>query len=324
MQRIAVAIVHGIEINDPDFADTPTKLLLDAFTDALGSTQPAAEEALVIEPIHWAPHAQDRQQELFTQVYGQDSTRFFDEEITDTVKKLNAGSTRELWPLIGSLLRPTIGDLEELHWPTARWLMMHFVGDVIAYDGANYEAVHATFARGLANLAKRAGPHAPLCVIAHSFGTVLASDYFYDQQHPRRKLASQAVNAARGTSLLAKGHTLAWLYTMGSPLALWSLRYSPGKKKMSKPIAFPGRKTAERYPTLATEWVNIYEKDDIIAYPLRVLSEEYADTVSEDREVEVGDRPVTWTPLTHSFYWSDRRVMDPIGAALANGWEQIN
>lgn len=328
MQPTAVAIVHGIEIEDPSFAETPTKLLTEAFTAAAGPDGPDPEAALVVEPIHWAPDLQQRQQELFDRVFETDSGEFFETTIAETITEINAGSTWHLVPLLASMAGQTSGNLTRLHWPTARWLMIHFIGDVIAYDRsgdrANYNAIHTTFANGLANLADRAGPDAPLCVLAHSFGTVLANDYFYDQQHPRRTQVAEAVNQARGDSPLARGHTLSWLYTMGSPLALWSLRYQKSTRKMSKPIAFPGRRVAKNFPDLATEWVNFYDKDDIIAYPLRGLSDHYAATVTEDRAVDVREFPVSQTPLTHPFYWTDRTVMDQIGAALATGWQHIN
>lgn len=327
MQPIAVAIVHGIEIEDDNFADTPRKLLLDGFADAVGAPVPDPEQALVIKGIHWAPDAEPRQRALFERVFQAETDEYFEATITKTIKSLNAGRTRSLVPLMASAANRTVGDLDQLHWPAARWLLMHFVGDAIAYDrcggAANYHAAHAAFAEGLASLAAEAGPTAPLCVIAHSFGTVLASDYFYDQQQPPgRKLTAPEVRHARGSSPLARGHTLAWLYTLGSPLALWSLRYS--NAALDQPIAFPGAKVAEHYPDLEPEWINFYDKDDIVAYPLRVLSDEYRETVTEDREVRVRELPLSMTPLAHPFYWSDRVVMDPIAGALAAAWEQIN
>jgi len=333
MQRIGVAIVHGIEIADPDFAATPTKLLYEGFREVMGPNGPDPEEALVVKPIHWAPELEDRQRELFAQVYDESNEPgvFFDERVRPTVERLNAGERMQLFPMMLSIADRTRGDLRQLNWPAARWLMMHFIGDVIAYDspysGTNYRAIHARFAAGLAELADEVGDEAPLCVIAHSLGSVLASDYFYDQQ--TRHLWKE-VRAAQGSSALAKGQTLAWMYTMGSPLALWSLKYPstsqqlPGDEpKMSKPIEVPVHQIAQRYPELNTEWINFYDKDDIIAYPLEGLSEEYANVV-DDRDVRVHTFPFSWTPLTHSFYWADRVVMDPIAQTLATGWQHLN
>ena len=74
MQRIGVAIVHGIEIEDDHFADIPTKLLREGFAESLGRTVPTPRRRSVIKPVHWAPDTQARQKELFDLVYQEDST----------------------------------------------------------------------------------------------------------------------------------------------------------------------------------------------------------------------------------------------------------
>ena len=48
----------------------------------------------------------------------------------------------------------------------------------------------------LAELAQEAGPDAPLCVIAHSLGTIIASNYLYDLQvDPVKHLIGDNVRA---------------------------------------------------------------------------------------------------------------------------------
>ena len=46
-----IAIVHGIEIEDRNFAETPKKLLTEAFAAAVGPDGPDPEAALVVEPL---------------------------------------------------------------------------------------------------------------------------------------------------------------------------------------------------------------------------------------------------------------------------------
>lgn len=329
MQRIAVAIVHGVEIDDPNFATTPTRLLKKGFAEAMGRDGPDPDDALVIEPVFWAPHLESRQRGLFARMYPEQGEAAFDDELSGVVRRVNAGSVSSLVPLLVSLLRPTLPSMSTLHYPTLRWIMVHFVGDVIAYDRAaspaNYATAHQALARGLAALARKAGDDAPLCVIAHSFGSVLVSDYVYDQQESARTgrdLVLPEVQAVMGNSPLARGETLAWLFTMGSPLALWSLRYADGD--MAKPIDVPGTGLADRHPDLGGEWVNLYEKDDVMAYPLRPLGPAYQQVVTEDREISLLGFPVSATPLVHPFYWSDRAVMDGIARGLAEGWRVLN
>ena len=138
----------------------------------------------------------------------------------------------------------------------------------------------------------------------------------------KRKYLSPVVEHAMGPSPLAGGETLAWMYTMGSPMALWSLRYD--KAELDKPIDFPAPALADHHPKLQGEWVNIYEKDDVIAYPLRPLSDEYKRVVREDRSVRVKPPLLEFTPLVHPFYWADRSVVAPIARKLAEGWRQLN
>ena len=92
----------------------------------------------------------------------------------------------------------------------------------------------------------------------------------------------------------------------------------------NRPIDFPAPQLAEHYPDLEGQWVNIYEKDDIMAYPLRPLSDAYAGVVEEDRAVTVKGLPISMTPLVHPFYWSDRAVIRPIARRLAESWLRLN
>ncbi len=73
-------------------------------------------------------------------------------------------------------------------------------------------------------------------------------------------------------------------YTLGSPIALWSLRY----RNFGKPIQVPSLKFGNHYRNLVGEWVNFYDKADIIGYPLKELNADYNAAVTSDRAVRVG------------------------------------
>src|SRR5207253_10691024 len=71
-----------------------------------------------------------------------------------------------------------------LGWTGLREFMVDFAADAIAYQPISsrrdaYDRVHAVFADSLRRLAQQAGPRAPLCVISHSLGTVIACNFFY-------------------------------------------------------------------------------------------------------------------------------------------------
>ncbi|NJP98535.1 hypothetical protein HCN51_55500 [Nonomuraea sp. FMUSA5-5] len=339
MNSIAVAFAHGVEIDAPGFAARPAAMLRAAFARAAGMSRTDADDALIVEAVTWAPHIEQRQRELFARMYSEEGARtFFDGQLERLVKRLDAGRAGALVPLAGWLLLPFLPGIpglrglrgsRGLRYPGARWLLLHFGGDIIAYDRqrneANYVAAHESLARALARLAEKAGDAAPLCVLAHSFGSVLVSDYVYDQQETLRgrKLVPDRVRAAMGTSALARGETLAWLYTMGSPLALWSLRYPDAT--LDRPLDFPGPDIAGRRTALQSEWVNFHDPDDVAAYPLRPLGPAYEQQVTMDGAIEVrGPWPPFQTPLVHPFYWTDGTLMEAVGRSLAKGWRHLN
>jgi hypothetical protein len=327
VNRIAVLLVHGVEIQDPEFAVAATELLKKRFSEHVGRRGPSADDALVIETVHWAPVLEVRQRELFGKMYGPGTEKFF-EGVVRNVKELNRGSKLALPRFLASAAVQQVPfNGGGLHWPTARWVMTHFIGDAIAYpqtgDRSNYDAIHETYARALRVLATRAGPEAPLSVLSHSFGTIISSDHFYDLASPK-KLVPAAVEAVSQGTPLERGETLCWFYTMGSPMALWSLRYPDAK--LDRPIEVPSPKIANhhaRHPALRGEWINFYDDDDIISYPLQPLSAEYQGRVA-DRRVALTVPGLSWSPAVHPFYWSDAVVMDPIAKSLAEGFRAIN
>ncbi|MEB3103590.1 chemotaxis protein [Ferviditalea candida] len=210
-------------------------------------------------------------------------------------------------------------------WIPLRSIFIHYLGDAIAYQpvsgrasgkpdnfipaGSIYEDIHERFAQTLSRLADKAGGDAPLCVVSHSLGTVIASNYFYDLQH--RKMAVKA-RRVMGTdaSRLERGETLTHFYTLGSPIALWTLRHDD----FGIPIRVPCPEMSSRGNAIG-EWVNFYDKDDIIAYPIKNLSRQYNAAVTEDLEINcAGFR--SWTPFAHGMYFKTKSVLNRIAASL--------
>lgn len=323
-QRLAVTFIHGVEISDPQFASTATRKLRRAFAR---HAQVDADQALVIEPTYWAPELQTIQDELFRRCFGTSREGFFT-RLTEWVTAINAGSATRLLLLTATGVLRRVPGVGELHYPTLRWLVTQFLGDAVAYqitpsDRELYDRIHARVAEAVQRLAEQAGATAPLCVIAHSLGTVIASNYFYDlevqYQGQRRKLVSPAVSK-RISSPLERGETLAFMYTLGSPIALWTQRFP----NFGVPLTVPAPALPRHHKTLAGEWVNFYSRDDLIAYPLRTLSPAYRKQVTEDRPVLVGPWWASRTPLSHLSYWNDEAVIDPIAKTLARAWQKLN
>jgi hypothetical protein len=315
---IAVLFVHGVEVRDPRYAEAAIGRLRREFAKRADGRE-GADRALVIEPAYWIPAVADHENRVFERTF-EAKTRPYFRVLDRLVAKVDAGSLLALVPLGAAGALPLVPGIGSLHYPTLRWAVTYFLGDAVAYQLTSqqtgkegrvvYDKIHQRIDMALHSLAKRAGPDAPLCVIAHSLGTVIASDHIWDCQHssPRRSQGN--------STSLERCETLAFFYTLGSPIALWTLRFASG----GEPIAFPSRGLATRYPELRPAWVNFYDRDDVIGYPLRGLNDKYREVVTEDRAVAVGPRLVRNTPVAHPWYWNDSSVMGPIGAALADAW----
>src|SRR5699024_5352203 len=151
-----------------------------------------------------------------------------------------------------------------------RQFVVEFLGDAIAYQptsfgGQNYDRIHATLAETLLRLKGKAGRSAPLCVISHSLGSVVAGNYFLDLQEKREYKMGEKTKQSLGDTPLEKGDTLSLFYTMGSPMALWSVRYLD----FGSPICIPAPGLVDLYPNIKGEWLNFYDRDDVLAYPLK-------------------------------------------------------
>ena len=284
-QKIAVAIIHGVGKQDPTFADGMAQELKGRFAKELGQQiqDPASE--LAILPVYWAPAVQDAEEELW--------------------RRMKRGG--------------------EMDFTTLRRFLVDFAADAIAYqptpkDRRIYDGIHEKFAESLNRLAAEAGEKAPLCVIAHSLGSVIASNYFYDLQHPKRPLIAARVKKKIGDTPLERGETFTLFYTLGSPIAMWSLRYP----NFGVPIEVPSPGLSKHYPDLAGEWVNYYDEDDVIAYPLKTLNEAYRKAIKADREINAGGLLSSWNPVSHLGYWTDNDVTKPIARELARTWRTVN
>ena len=119
------------------------------------------------------------------------------------------------------------------------------LGDGVAYqpvpgNADPYDQIHQLVANVLGELDAAAGPDAPLSIIAHSLGAVIASNFVWDAQHGTLPTPT--------ASPLGRCETLTNFYTMGSPLAIWGLRYPD----FGDPIAVP----SSTQTALPGEWIS--------------------------------------------------------------------
>ncbi|MBK8023289.1 MAG: hypothetical protein IPK19_18130 [Chloroflexi bacterium] len=280
-QKIAVAIVHGIGSQDQTFAD---KMIAELRWRC--GEQVSAD--LVMRGVHWAPILRDVETEL--------------------------------------IARTTAGGPQRQAF--LRRFLIELMGDAFAYqpvrsDRTVYDSIHALIAETLRLLSEEAGPYAPLCIVAHSLGTIIASNFIYDLQvESFRPMIGERTREEMGSPAtpLEAGETLSLLYTLGSPLAIWSLRYA----NFGKPITMPAPHLNRYFPDLKGEWVNFYDADDMVGFPIKTLNEYYGAMVTEDRPVNVGRIIESWNPLSHLGYWTDDDILEPIAGSLCRVWDEVN
>lgn len=318
MTKIAVAMLHGMgkqEKNMPgDNMPIMERALIARFDEILRSNGHDPAGQLAVERVYWGEVIQDGEDALWS-----------------ALKKANR-----------------LG-----HWGSliSRRFMVDSLADAVAYqrndppeadpdsteedDAAEptlpnyYEQTHEKVAESLKALAASADENSPLCIIAHSLGAIIASNYLYDLQtfidKPKEpgtnKYIPTAVQDIMGENPLERGETLTYLYTMGNPLALWSLRYYP---YFTSPITVPAPELPNYHPNLGGGWVNFYAPNDIGGYPLRVLNDAYEKAVKKDIVVNHWNPFIRWTVAAHQMYWTHKAVIERIADSLADTWIAVN
>ena len=174
------------------------------------------------------------------------------------------------------------------------WLRTDFaaesVSDIIGYDNdLAYDKIHERLLEEMNSLVVSNEKHS-FSIIAHSLGTVIASDFVYDNQKKHGVLHEKFVFNN--------------FFTLGSPLALFALQY--GIELFKSPI---------RIENPTGQWINIFDLDDPIAYPLRNLNDAYERAVHLDCQVNTGGFGVS-----HTRYFNNQYVQETIAAKLAEDW----
>ncbi len=161
-QKITVAIIHGIGTANEDFVDETkpdkfaggiAKPLKSRFAALMGEKLEDADSKLKIKPVYWAPILQRPQNELWDRLEVKNLSSFF---------RLREFVFHSLADSIGYQITPSKRNI--------------------------YDQVHEKFAETLKELAKDGDEKAPLCIIAHSLGSVIASNYIWDLQNKKANI----------------------------------------------------------------------------------------------------------------------------------------
>jgi len=177
-----------------------------------------------------------------------------------------------------------------------RWVM-GALGDPATYLSGYFKSgqpaygdIHESLRASLAALESRLTAAAPLVVLAHSLGSVIVSNYIWDEQQNRPSV---------GRSSFERMETLTGFVTYGSNIPLFLPPHRPAVC-----IRFPHPSLPADLAAVAA-WENIYDPDDIIGYPLSQIWDDPQGTQITDVTINVGTWPVSETPFSHTLYNKD-------------------
>lgn len=185
------------------------------------------------------------------------------------------------------------------------------------YDNSVYEQAQMEIARALLAILATRGPDTPIVLLAHSLGCQVMSSFIYDAQ---KRAGGGAVAAGiwkpgrMADSLTAEQRkflqcgTVRTFVTTGCNIPVF---VSAHQRMDVKPIIKPNP---------GFTWLNLYDPDDALGWPLQPLEGGY-ETLVEDRVVNAGQGILdfmtkSWNPLSHTAYWTDDEVIKPLATLL--------
>jgi len=280
MSQVALIAVHGMGETPPDYADG----MMAALRTRLG---PLASQA-VMRSVYYHRILYDNQRSVWD--------------------RTSAGAT--------------------VRYDALRKFVLYGLGDAAGLEnrkevpGSVYELAQGEIASALLS-AHAARPGMPVVFVAQSLGGQVLSSYIYDAQKAAsgkpvgagiwRNIDAWA-GAALGRTLTASelsflsAGTCAGLVTTGCNIPIFVAAH---KEMHIIPIA---------PPTSLFKWINYYDPDDVLGWPLQPLSQGYRALV-EDRPINASGGlgsllTRSWNPLSHNSYWADAAVLDAIAGML--------
>ena len=136
----------------------------------------------------------------------------------------------------------------------------------------------------------------PMLILAHSLGGHIISNYIWDIQN------SSTLNTSDFEQFLS----LSGIITFGCNIPLFTFAFDK-----VIPIQFPPKQLDSDLKKKA-KWLNYYDPDDVLGYPLKTINDEYNKVVDEDISINVGGVFSSWNPASHTEYWTDNSFTKPL------------
>lgn len=136
-----------------------------------------------------------------------------------------------------------------------------------------YGSIHEKIRSTLADIRVELGDvDKPLIVVAHSLGGLIMSNYVCDAEHG--STSEDGCRPLSEWSAFERAETLVDLVTMGCNIPLFTLAYDEIES-----ITFPPA-TLEPGLLDVARWLNVYDRDDVLGYPIKQLSKSYGRAVT--------------------------------------------
>ena len=233
--------------------------------------------------------------------------------LNNLTHRISNGSSLSLVPLALSGLVRHVPGIPRIHWPTLRWAVSNFVGDIVAYQVTPEQP--GGLRRG-ARLRRRGAAPAGGQGAGRAAGRGRAQP---GQRHRRPTISTTCTRAGgrRGDTPLERGETFTSFYTLGSPIALWMERYGD----FSRPVQIPGKTSdgpGDRGGRRVDQLLRRRRRAGLpVEGAVRGLRQG-----GRRGQVGVGRRPAdrACRPVSHVAYWNDKAVLRPIANSLAWLW----
>ena len=290
--------VHGMGVTQPDYAEPMKAKLKQAFGDRYDN--------LTIRPVYYQGLLQENEEAVWSRV--------------DAKSKV--------------------------HYDDLRRFLLFGFGDAAGLEtrksdtNSVYEMAQQEIARALIDVYMTCGKDCIVVFLTQSLGCQVLSNYIYDGQKSKHGGAVEAgiwrdlghTRAVLGLAKAVPGHKKTVAEVLNEPEMLSFLRAETCWARVSTgcniPIFVAAHKTMNIKPiqrpngSTTFQWLNFYDPDDVLGWPLQPLSPEY-EALVEDRPINAGHGArnwilKSWNPLSHSTYWTDNSVIKPLADTLRN------
>ncbi len=202
-------------------------------------------------------------------------------------------------------------------WLSVRKFILFGFSDAASLDYKNdeknssYYYTQSRIRQSLRELYRSLDQDTPVVLLAYSLGCHVISNYIWDSRQRDSDYGvwfhGSKIKMSRPEEAFVRLRNLHRLFTVGCNIPI----FVAGHRRI-----LPFNKPHKDF-----EWVNLYDKDDVLGWPLRPLSKEYSEMVKEDIAINAhqglwGWLKKSWNPASHEEYFGDNEVVRHVGESI--------